>query len=74
LKGFHLDSIRHAFFSYESRISDPSWNNRMLSVFKREICMASEEDDFPVAYLLYVIAVIVVIGVFALSGLLILLR
>jgi hypothetical protein len=46
----------------------------MLSVFKREICMASEEDDFPIAYLLYVIAVIVVIGVFALSGLLILLR
>ena len=46
----------------------------MLSVFKHEICMAPEEDDFPVSYLLYVIAVIVVIGVFALSSLLILLR
>ena len=46
----------------------------MLSVFKHEICMAPEEDDFPVSYLLYVIAVIMVIGVFALSSLLILLR
>ena len=46
----------------------------MLLVFKRKIRMASEEDDFPVAYLVYVIAVIVVIGIFALSSLLLLLR
>jgi hypothetical protein len=46
----------------------------MLSVYKLEICMASDEDDFPAAYLLYVIAVIVVIALLALSSLVILLR
>jgi hypothetical protein len=68
-------TLHRAVFSHVcSCFYTTNWNKPMLSVFRHEICMASEEDDFPVAYLLYVIAVIVAIGVFALSSLLILLR
>ena len=68
-------TVRGAVFSHVcSWFYATNWNKPMLSVFKHEICMAPEEDDFPVSYLLYVIAVIMVIGVFALSSLLILLR